>query len=69
MSIPAVNKLFGKVCSCRRCFIGVVTGMEFFPDSKYKFCWTGVTLKGKPWQSNNPVILANSIQEYYDLDT
>lgn len=56
-----MEDLIGKVGICSHGRIGVITDFQVLPwgDS-----WVGVGIDGKEWSSRNPIIIANSVEEY-----
>ncbi len=73
---------FGKVAKCKHGKIGVVTSITYYEDGHQVLGWMsektkdrldkiyhGVALDGSKWQSKDPTILANSVNEYISETT
>lgn len=53
---------FGKVAKCKAGKIGVISAKRtFFPEG---LVYIGVALDGSRWQSKDPEIIADNIDEY-----
>lgn len=66
MSIQRANmtKLYGKICKCQKGIVGVVTHVVISNNDRI---YHGITFDGKKWQSKLPLLIADSIEEYYAM--
>lgn len=54
------TNLFGKVAKCKHGKIGVIHNLD-------RETYYGVSLNGSKWQSNDPKIIAENLNEYIDI--
>ena len=53
--------MVGKVARCQKGILGVVSGKK---KSKGQQVWVGVSFEGGPWQSKDPVVVADCLEDY-----
>jgi hypothetical protein len=55
----------GKVCCCATGTLGVVASIHRTKNGREVYC--GISLDGKQWQSLSPQVIAESIEDYYEM--
>ena len=53
--------MVGKVARCQKGVLGVISGKK---KSKGQQVWIGVSFDGGAWQSQDPVVVAESLEDY-----
>lgn len=62
-----MNKHTGKVAKCKHGKVGVITNYSTsYVYGKLTHTWIGISLKGRRWQSKDPEIIAENLDEYIE---